>query len=74
MYHNYVLVKWVPCFTTIVSVQVYGLLAGGQISFDVFPEGWDKRYCLQYLKKDGIKNIHFFGDRTSPVNVHACVC
>ncbi|KAI0214867.1 Phosphomannomutase [Lamellibrachia satsuma] len=39
---------------------------GGQISIDVFPEGWDKRYCLQYLKKDGFKNIHFFGDKTSP--------
>jgi phosphomannomutase len=23
---------------------------GGQISFDVYPIGWDKRYCLQLLK------------------------
>lgn len=37
---------------------------GGQISIDVFPEGWDKRYCLQYLQQDGIKTIHFFGDKT----------
>ncbi|XP_012940547.1 phosphomannomutase [Aplysia californica] len=37
---------------------------GGQISIDVFPIGWDKRYCLQYLEKDGIKTIHFFGDKT----------
>jgi len=22
---------------------------GGQISFDVFPQGWDKTYCLRYL-------------------------
>jgi HAD superfamily hydrolase (TIGR01484 family) len=22
---------------------------GGQISFDVFPEGWDKSYCLQHV-------------------------
>lgn len=22
---------------------------GGQISFDVFPKGWDKTYCLQFL-------------------------
>ncbi|KAK0058059.1 phosphomannomutase 1-like [Biomphalaria glabrata] len=36
---------------------------GGQISIDVFPEGWDKRYCLQFLEKDNIKNIHFFGDK-----------
>ena len=23
---------------------------GGQISFDVFPRGWDKTFCLQYLE------------------------
>lgn len=45
---------------------------GGQISFDVFPTGWDKTYCLRHLeedaKKGGIeyKNIHFFGDKTNP--------
>ena len=46
---------------------------GGQISFDIFPAGWDKRYCLQHLdaeakKPDGIeyKYIHFFGDKTEP--------
>uniref|UniRef100_A0A0B7A1N5 Phosphomannomutase n=1 Tax=Arion vulgaris TaxID=1028688 RepID=A0A0B7A1N5_9EUPU len=37
---------------------------GGQISIDVFPEGWDKRNSLQYLEKDNIKTIHFFGDKT----------
>lgn len=37
---------------------------GGQISFDVFPTGWDKTYCLRHLKADGFKNIHFFGDKT----------
>uniref|UniRef100_R7W0P7 Phosphomannomutase n=1 Tax=Aegilops tauschii TaxID=37682 RepID=R7W0P7_AEGTA len=35
---------------------------GGQISFDVFPHGWDKTYCLRYL--DEFKEIHFFGDKT----------
>ncbi|KAM7508678.1 hypothetical protein LguiA_019131 [Lonicera macranthoides] len=35
---------------------------GGQISFDVFPKGWDKTYCLRYL--DDYKEIHFFGDKT----------
>uniref|UniRef100_V9L7Y1 Phosphomannomutase n=1 Tax=Callorhinchus milii TaxID=7868 RepID=V9L7Y1_CALMI len=39
---------------------------GGMISFDVFPEGWDKRYCLDILEKDGIKTIHFFGNETDP--------
>ena len=37
---------------------------GGQISFDVFPNGWDKRFCLNYLKDGGYKEIHFFGDKT----------
>jgi len=39
---------------------------GGQISFDVFPEGWDKTYCLPTLVQDGFTEIHFFGDKTSP--------
>ncbi|KAI7885257.1 eukaryotic phosphomannomutase [Lichtheimia hyalospora FSU 10163] len=37
---------------------------GGQISFDVFPTGWDKTYCLRHLEKEGFKTIHFFGDKT----------
>uniref|UniRef100_A0A0R3RV65 Phosphomannomutase n=1 Tax=Elaeophora elaphi TaxID=1147741 RepID=A0A0R3RV65_9BILA len=37
---------------------------GGQISVDVFPYGWDKTYCLQFL--DDFHTIHFFGDRTAP--------
>ena len=36
---------------------------GGQISIDVFPEGWDKTFCLDILEKEGLKTIHFFGDR-----------
>lgn len=38
---------------------------GGQISIDVFPTGWDKTFCLQFLEKDDIKTIHFFGDKTA---------
>lgn len=45
---------------------------GGQISFDVFPNGWDKTYCLKHIeseakKPNGVKftTIHFFGDKTS---------
>ena len=37
---------------------------GGQISFDVFPAGWDKTYCLQFLKEEDYDEIHFFGDKT----------
>lgn len=44
----------------------YGLTysIGGQISFDVFPTGWDKTYCLQHVEKDNFKEIHFFGDKS----------
>lgn len=38
---------------------------GGQISFDVFPHGWDKTYSLRHVTKDGrYDEIHFFGDKT----------
>jgi phosphomannomutase len=46
---------------------------GGQISFDVFPNGWNKTYCLRHVEAeaeqpDGIKyeTIHFFGDKVFP--------
>ena len=43
---------------------------GGKISFDVFPAGWDKTYCLQHVEAEkqvsGVEysTIHFFGDKT----------
>uniref|UniRef100_A0A7S2XTA7 Phosphomannomutase n=1 Tax=Attheya septentrionalis TaxID=420275 RepID=A0A7S2XTA7_9STRA len=37
---------------------------GGQISFDVFPKGWDKTYCLNFLDAGDFDEIHFFGDKT----------
>lgn len=37
---------------------------GGQISFDVFPCGWDKTFALNHVKDDGWREIHFFGDKT----------
>lgn len=43
---------------------------GGQISFDAFPHGWDKTYCLQHVENEknvsGVeyKKVHFFGDKT----------
>ncbi|XP_031432817.1 phosphomannomutase 1 [Clupea harengus] len=37
---------------------------GGLISFDVFPEGWDKRLCLQALEGEGLETIYFFGNET----------
>ena len=37
---------------------------GGQISIDIFPQGWDKTYCLQFID-DKYKTIYFFGDKTT---------
>ncbi|KAI9464604.1 eukaryotic phosphomannomutase [Lactarius psammicola] len=44
----------------------YGLTfsIGGQISFDVFPDGWDKTYALRHVEKEGFEEILFFGDKT----------
>ena len=35
---------------------------GGQISMDIFPNGWDKTYCLKFLNEE-YKDIHFIGDK-----------
>ncbi|KAI0255833.1 eukaryotic phosphomannomutase [Lactifluus subvellereus] len=44
----------------------YGLTfsIGGQISFDIFPNGWDKTYALRHVEDEGFEEIHFFGDKT----------
>lgn len=47
---------------------------GGQISFDAFPVGWDKTFCLN-LVGDLYNEIHFFGDKTQPGgNDHEIFC
>ncbi|XP_008328460.1 phosphomannomutase 1 [Cynoglossus semilaevis] len=38
---------------------------GGVISFDIFPEGWDKRLCLEVLEREGLDAIYFFGNETT---------
>ncbi|KAI0629165.1 eukaryotic phosphomannomutase [Trametes polyzona] len=44
----------------------YGLTfsIGGQISFDVYPNGWDKTFCLRHVADEKFEEIHFFGDKT----------
>jgi len=44
----------------------YGLTysIGGQISFDVFPNGWDKTYALRHVEDEQFEKIYFFGDKT----------
>lgn len=52
------------------TLTAHSYSIGGQISFDVFPSGWDKTYCLQHVEAEkslsGIdySTIHFFGDKT----------
>ena len=43
---------------------------GGQISFDAFPPGWDKTYCLRFVQEH-FGDIHFFGDKT--YNARRCL-
>lgn len=47
----------------------YGLTysIGGQISFDVFPNGWDKTFALRHVEDEGFEEIHFFGDKVYKV-------
>ena len=40
---------------------------GGQISFDVFPLGWDKSFCLKFIEQH-YDEIHFWGDKTAQVS------
>lgn len=39
---------------------------GGQVSIDIFPKGWDKTYCLQFIESK-YQKIYFFGDKTEPM-------
>ncbi len=62
------LARFIPLEVAEIYNHSYSI--GGQISFDVFPTGWDKTYCLQHLKTEkslsGVdySTIHFFGDKT----------
>ncbi|KAM9230666.1 phosphomannomutase 1 isoform 2-T2 [Dugong dugon] len=58
--------KFVEALKTEFAGKGLRFSRGGMISFDVFPEGWDKRYCLDCLDQDSFDTIHFFGNETSP--------
>ena len=49
-------------FTSNKNITNLTFSIGGQISIDIFPEGWDKTYCLQFVE-DKYKRI-LFGDKT----------
>lgn len=50
-------------FNNIQDLPEIKFSIGGQISVDVFPKGWDKTYCLQFVESE-YDEIHFFGDKT----------
>ncbi|XP_051016008.1 phosphomannomutase 1 isoform X2 [Acomys russatus] len=58
--------KFVEALKTEFAGKGLRFSRGGMISFDVFPEGWDKRCCLDGLDEDSFDTIHFFGNETSP--------
>jgi len=58
--------KLVQLFTEKFGDSGLCFVIGGQISIDVFPSGWDKRYCLKHLEAEGFGTVHFFGDKTKP--------
>ncbi|EIW58767.1 eukaryotic phosphomannomutase [Trametes versicolor FP-101664 SS1] len=57
-----------PAFVKVLQEKFadYGLTfsIGGQISFDIFPNGWDKTFCLRHVADEAFDEIHFFGDKT----------
>ena len=54
--------KIIDELSTVFNECGLSAVIGGMISFDVYPNGWDKTYCLKFL--DYYETIHFFGDNT----------
>ena len=62
------------CVVLLLCLSPCCIAIGGQISFDVFPVGWDKTYCLGLIDLTQYKEVHFYGDKTMEVCVCVCVC
>ena len=62
---NNIQTKWSQYITknNIQNMPELQFSIGGQISVDVFPKGWDKTYCLDFIEGK-YEEIHFFGDKT----------
>lgn len=74
MYH----IHYDSCIVNLIDLLFRGVIfvlflyLGGQISIDVFPQGWDKTFCLGLIDLTQFKEVHFFGDKTYPVK-HSCM-
>ena len=53
-------VMYLSNFGTMVDSDIQ-IKLGGDTSFDIYPKGWDKTYCLRHL--DQYDKIYFVGDR-----------
>uniref|UniRef100_A0A8C1TW41 Phosphomannomutase n=1 Tax=Cyprinus carpio TaxID=7962 RepID=A0A8C1TW41_CYPCA len=47
---------------------------GGLISFDIFPEGWDKRLCLEVLEQEGLDGGNDYEIFEDPRTIGFTVC
>ena len=45
---------------------------GGQVSFGIFPTGWDKAYRLRYTEDECFEKIHCFGDKITIGHSRSC--
>ena len=49
---------------SVAKINNISTALGGSTSIDIYPEGWDKTYCLQHLDNDA--RIYFIGDKCKP--------
>lgn len=65
MFDNKMNIRKHICDTLSVEFPDLTFSIGGNISIDVFPKGWNKTYCLQFVT-DKYDKIYFFGDNIRP--------
>ena len=46
--------------------SVIDVVMGGSTSFDIYPVGWDKTFCLQHFIDEGYDKPWFIGDKCGP--------
>ncbi|XP_076154440.1 phosphomannomutase 1-like isoform X2 [Alosa pseudoharengus] len=61
-----ILEKFVAALQTEFQGKGLCFSRGGLISFDIFPEGWDKRLSLDLVEEEGLDAVYFFGNETYP--------
>jgi len=54
-------IKQINSYMKIAGIKNVMVKLGGETSFDIFPIGWDKTFCLKNFS--GYDKIYFVGDR-----------